>query len=451
MVNFENIGFDPKIKKAIKEMGYRQPTEVQEKAIPLMISGKNVVCRSFTGSGKTGAFGIAISDRILGGESKAALIVCPTRELAVQVKEELEMINKKTGFSVYAVYGGRKMSEDDKILRKRIDILCATPGRLLDHFENRRLNPKIFDTVVLDEADRMLDMGFIRDIKHVLAFVRPKNTHLFSATLTGDVAKLIDLYIPKFTEVMVEEEIVGKNILQKKQPFSRNEKFSLLRQWVEKAGNQRVLVFVATKRGCDFVNDRLKKEGFKSITIHGDKSQNAREYALKRFKEGKKNILIATDVAARGLQVDNVEFVINYDRAGDADTHKHRIGRTGRMGDKGLAITFIPREDRDKNFWKDLGINYKQFFKNGLRQGYGAGRGSGFSRGRGQSRSFSGGRSRNQGFGQKSGSARGQARSFSKPRERYSYGSRLLGPHGDASRKKRSRKSSDPVDYVYRN
>jgi superfamily II DNA/RNA helicase len=374
LTNFENIGFSPELKNAIKKMGYKQATEVQEKSIPLMISGQNVVSKSFTGSGKTAAFGIALSERILKGQSRGALVVCPTRELALQVKEELRNINSETGLQVFAVYGGTKMSRDEKIFNKRIDILCATPGRLLDHFERRRLDPKIFDTVVLDEADRMLDMGFIRDIRHVLSFVRPKNTHLFSATLTGEVARLIESYIPKFKEVMVQEEIVGKNILQKKQSFSREQKYELLVNWLKKAGNQRVLVFVSTKHFADSLSRRLNRDGFRAETIHGDKRQAARETALNMFKKGQKNILIATDVAARGLQISNVEFVINLDRARDADTHKHRIGRTGRMGDVGHAITFIPAEDRNKDFWKDPGINYKQFSKNGPRKSFSHGK-----------------------------------------------------------------------------
>jgi len=416
MVNFENIGFSPELKEAIKKMGYKTATEVQAKAIPLIISGQNVVSKSFTGSGKTAAFGIAISERILRRESQAALIMCPTRELAMQVKEELQEINRETGFNVFAVYGGTKMSQDEKIFKKRIDILCATPGRLLDHFEHRRLNPKIFDTVVLDEADRMLDMGFIKDIKHVLSFIRPKNTHLFSATLTGSVAKLIEKYIPTFKEVIIQEEIVGKDIIQKKEFYSRPEKIPKLLKWLEKAGNQKVLVFVATKHFSDSLNEKLKRDGFRSTTIHGDKRQKAREISLKRFKEGSRNILIATDVAARGLQIDKVEYVINLDRARDADTHKHRIGRTGRMGDKGLAITFIPEEDSDKGFWKDPGVNYKQFPK------------------RGASR-FSGRR---------------------RPGERKSYGGkRGVGPHSSKTyssgpRRRRSRRSDDVNEFVYR-
>jgi len=312
MVKFENIGFHPLLKKAIKEMGYEKATEVQQKSIPLMIKGNNIICKSFTGSGKTAAFGLALADRILEGESDAALIICPTRELAIQVKEEIEKITKEAGLKVVAVYGGHKMSDEVRQFKHRIDILCATPGRLLDHIEHRRLDPKSFDTVVLDEADRMLDMGFIREIKHILAFIRPTNTHLFSATLTGTVATLIERYIPTFKEVLIEEEIVGKNILQRKQSFSRPEKFEKLLKWINVAAGQKVLVFVSTKRGADMIQSKLKQKGFRASAIHGDKSQKFREIALRQFKEGTKTIMLATDVAARGLQIDNVEYVINW-------------------------------------------------------------------------------------------------------------------------------------------
>ncbi len=442
MVNFENLGFSPELKAAIKQMGYKQATEVQEKSIPLMVSGKNVISKSFTGSGKTAAFGIAISERILKGESQGALVLCPTRELASQVKEEIERINQKTDLKVFAVYGGTKMSADDKILSKRIDILCATPGRLLDHFKHRRLNPQTFDTVVLDEADRMLDMGFIKDIKHILSYIMPERTHLFSATLTGSVAKLIEKFIPDYEEVIVAHEIVGNSLIQKKQVFSREEKFPKLLEWIKKTDNGRILIFVATKRTADFLDEKLRRKGFKSTTIHGDKSQRAREASLERFKEGRKKILIATDVAARGLQIDNVELVINLDRARDADTHKHRIGRTGRMGKEGLAVTFIPKEDSDKSFFKDLGINYKQFPKRGGRRfpGQGAPRGRGFP-------------------GRGSGGPRNRRDTFPRGRSQYNdmhagpqgsgSHSSSSGPHGSGPKNRRQKKGKRSNDYVY--
>jgi ATP-dependent RNA helicase DeaD len=432
MVNFENIGFSPELKKAIKKMGYKQATEVQEKSIPLMVSGKNVVSKSFTGSGKTAAFGIALSERILKGESQAALILCPTRELASQVKEELERINSETDIKVAAIYGGTKMSADEKILSKRVDILCATPGRLLDHFKHRRLNPKTFDTVVLDEADRMLDMGFIKDIKHILSYIMPERTHLFSATLSGSVAKLIERFIPDYEEVMVAHEIVGKTLVQKKQPYSRQERFPKLMEWIKKAENGRILIFVATKRTADYLNEKLRGKGLRSTTIHGDKSQKAREASLEKFKEGRKKILIATDVAARGLQIDNVELVVNLDRARDADTHKHRIGRTGRMGKEGLAVTFIPKEDSDKGFWKDPGINYKQFPKRG-------GRRQGGPRGR----TFAGRSPRGSpGHGPRGSPGHGPRDQF--PRERKQYNDMYAGPHSSGPSHSAGPQSSGP-------
>jgi ATP-dependent RNA helicase DeaD len=343
MVKFDDLVFDPSIHKAIKNMKYEESTEVQEKVIPLMIEGKNVICKSHTGSGKTLAFGIPAIHRILANRSKGVLILGPTRELVVQVKEELYQLNKYTGLRSYCVYGGHGMMEEIKNLRKGVDILSATPGRLLDHFQRRTIKDK-FDTVVLDEADRILDMGFLEDIKRILRHVRPENVHLFSATVDGKVARLIQEYIPEYEQVIIPNEIVGKNIIEKNIDVTKKTKFDKLVEIVQEANNSRVLVFTSTKRFVDLLCDKLVKLNFKADGIHGDKSQKAREIALSKFKKGTKNILVATDVAARGLQIDNVEYVVNYDPARDKDTHKHRIGRTGRMGNTGQAISFISDE-----------------------------------------------------------------------------------------------------------
>ncbi len=414
MTNFENIAFSGKLKKAIKRIGYRKATEVQEKTIPLIIRGKNVVSKSFTGSGKTAAFGIALSERILQGKSNAVLVLCPTRELALQVSKEISQINASTGLKAIVVYGGHNMSDETAALRKRFDFLCATPGRLLDHISRRAFNPRMFDTVVLDEADRMLDMGFIADIKDILGKVRPDHTHLFSATLTGEVAKLIERHIPEFEEVLIHDEIVGINIFEKRVTFSGRDKFRHLLEILERNAGERVLVFVSTKRYADLLNSQLKDKGFKATSIHGGKSQKGREISLNNFKSGRKNILIATDVAARGLQIDDIECVVNYDRPRDADTYKHRIGRTGRMGKKGLAITFVPEDARSRDFWADE----QPAFQRGQRRPGFRGRPSG---------------------GQRSG--------FRQP------GRPQTGFHGNPltrRRKSRPRKSSDVNDYIYR-
>ena len=339
MSEFDTFEINPKLKNAIKKMGYTIPTAVQTQSIPLMINGNNVLSRSFTGSGKTLVFGVSLAERILAGKSNNALILCPTRELAIQIKEELIRLNIFTGLKVNAVYGGHGINSEINSLRKGVNILCATPGRLLDHLERKTVDPTIFDTVVLDEADRMLDMGFIDDLKKILKRVSPKNTHLFSATVDGRVTKLIKEYMPTYKEVIIKDELVGTNIIEQTIKVDRNNKFDILLDLV-KSSDGRFLIFVSTKRYVDLLGKKLRESGLKNTVIHGDKSQKSREFALEEFKSGKKRILIATDVAARGIHVENIEYVINYDVANDADTHKHRIGRTGRMK-QGHAITFL--------------------------------------------------------------------------------------------------------------
>lgn len=329
------------LKAALAEMKYETATEVQAEVIPRVLAGHNVIAKSFTGSGKTAAFGVALSELIFSKKSGPVLIIGPTRELVVQVKDELRKINKHTGLRVFAVYGGHGIEGEIEALSGRVDMLCATPGRLIDHFERGTISPSHFHSVVLDEADRMLDMGFIDDIKKILSMVRPRNTHLFSATLDGKVAELIREHIPKYEEVIVKTEIIGTNIIEKRILVPRNRKFPQLVEYLKEAGKGKVLVFVSTKRWADMLKERLRERRFHAACIHGDMSQRARENALDGFKHGKHNILIATDVAARGLHIDNVDYVINYDEAPDADTHRHRIGRTGRMGAVGHAITFM--------------------------------------------------------------------------------------------------------------
>jgi len=345
---FDDLNFDNRLKTGLKNMNYVNTTEVQAKTIPLMIEGNNVICKSFTGSGKTLAFGIPLSDRLLRHKSTGILILGPTRELVVQVRNELVKLNRNTDLRIEAVYGGHGIGAEILALKRKVDVLCATPGRLLDHIRNRNINTKQFDTVILDEADRMLDMGFIDDMKEILNILNPVNTHLFSATLDGSVAKLIDRYIPKYEEIIIAEEIIGKNILEKHVDVKKEDKFQHLLDVVKNAHSKKVLVFVSTKRYADSLTEKLINKGINVASIHGDKSQMYREMALRDFKSGRKQVLIATDVAARGLQIDNVEYVVNYDAAKDADTHKHRIGRTGRMGKIGYAINFISEQDHDR-------------------------------------------------------------------------------------------------------
>jgi ATP-dependent RNA helicase DeaD len=361
---FNEVNISAEIKSAISKMSYFNATEVQINSIPLILEGHNVVVKSFTGSGKTAAFGIPLSELIYSNKLNKVLVLCPTRELAVQVSEELKEINSETKLKVTAVYGGHGIRNELNDLRKGIHFLCATPGRLMDHFKNHGLKPD-FDCVVLDEADRMLDMGFINDLKEILSLIQPKNIHLFSATLDGSVAKIIQEFIEGYTEVIIEEEIIGTNILEEHIKAKKFEKFNLLMNLINEVKGK-ILVFVSTKRSADFLTRKLKDNNLFVSSIHGDKSQKYREKALNEFKSGKKRILIATDVAARGLQIDSVELVVNYDLAQDTDTHKHRIGRTGRMGEIGKAISFVSETGKiiaePRQFRKSMPFRKKSFY-----------------------------------------------------------------------------------------
>ncbi|MGB9635457.1 MAG: DEAD/DEAH box helicase [Candidatus Micrarchaeia archaeon] len=341
MNKFSELELSQGVKEALDDLGYIEMTEVQSRAIPLIMSGRNAVVKSYTGSGKTAAFAVPLIEKLLQHEIKKVLVLGPTRELVVQVKEEMRNIGKNTKLRILAVYGGHGIEGEIDALQRGVDVLCATPGRLLDHIDRKTVHPEEFDVVVLDEADRMLDMGFVDDIKNVLDKVMPNNVHLFSATLDGKVADMVRQYIPSYEKIFIEDEIIGKNIIEKHVLVSREQKFRELVNYIREARNERVLIFVSTKKYADVLTERLVKRRFRAACIHGDLSQTKREHALNAFKQGKINILIATDVAARGLQIDDVEYVINYDKANDADTHKHRIGRTGRMGSKGYAITFV--------------------------------------------------------------------------------------------------------------
>ncbi len=357
-MKFSEFDIEKSILDAITQMGYEKPSEVQERTIPEILKGNNVVVRSYTGSGKTAAFGIPLLSRLIKGESRNVLIIGPTRELVVQVRDELRRIARGNRFKIIAVYGGHGIERETEILRKGVSIVCATPGRLLDHVNRGNINLKKFDTIVLDEADRMLDMGFIEDIKTVLSQASPKNLHLFSATLHPSVKRLVRDYLNSPVSIDIKTEIVGKNIMEKQELVDRKSKFGKLLNYLKNAGRNRVLIFVSTKRFANSLVERLRKRRFRAVAMHGDLSQKKREDALMQFKKGYSNIMVATDVAARGLQIDNVEYVINYDPANDSDTHKHRIGRTGRMGKKGFAINFVETDSKVPRNFENRSIQY---------------------------------------------------------------------------------------------
>jgi len=349
-MKFEDLRLHEKTLAALRKLGYLEPTEVQAKAIPEIIEGTNLLVRSQTGTGKTAAFGIGLIEELSKDGGKTCLILAPTRELAVQITKELRSIAGSHGLHVFAVYGGAGMGGQIAQLRRGFDILVATPGRLLDHVRQGNLRLAQVNCVVLDEADRMLDIGFKPDIDRIIAMVSPRRqTLLFSATIDGRIKEMSRSYMqaPKIVEVGSVGKVV--KIEEEAIHLSRAEKLQKLREILLREPTSRTLVFVRSKRAVEFVWRKLNSQGIGACHIHGDRSQSQRERAVRDFQEGRYRILIATDVAARGLHIDDISHVINYDEADTPDTHTHRIGRTGRMGKPGKATTFretdpLPRQ-----------------------------------------------------------------------------------------------------------
>lgn len=341
---------------ALEELGYYKPTEVQEKVIPLILQGENLIVRSQTGTGKTAAFGIGLIELLDAERDKKALVLAPTRELAVQIAEELKGIAKEHHHKIVVVYGGQKIDIQMRALQKGVDILIATPGRLVDHSERGTVNLREYNIVVLDEADEMLDMGFKDEMDKIMRHIPEQRiVLLFSATLDELILDLASHYIrgPAETLELGEKE----RVQQIKEDFiqvSRRKKYSNLKRILGQGEYKKVLIFMATKRGVDYLYERLREDGYKAEGTHGDISQARRERVMASFKAGKTHILVASDVAARGIHVEDIELIVNYDEAQDADTHIHRVGRTGRMGKEGRAVTFIEsRDEEDKDRSKD--------------------------------------------------------------------------------------------------
>ncbi len=348
-MKFSEMNLDKRTLSALDEMAYSDATEVQEKTIPLILQGASVVVRSQTGTGKTAAFGIGLIEMLSKDRTKKGLILAPTRELANQIANELRSIAKNHRMSVYAIYGGQGMGHQIASLRRGFDIVVATPGRLLDHVQRGTIHLSSVNCVVLDEADRMLDMGFKHDIDRILRQLNPtRQVMLFSATLEPEIRRIIGAYI-KSPEV-IEVGPVGKieKIDEEFIKLSRAEKLDRLKQILTNEPGSRVIVFVAAKWAVEEICHQLNRHGVEAKYLHGGKSQTQRERTVREFQEGRFRILIATDVASRGLHIEDVSHVINYDQADSAEIHTHRIGRTGRMGKIGRAITFVETDPLPK-------------------------------------------------------------------------------------------------------
>ncbi len=356
---FEELGLSAQLTKALAENGFKTPFPIQETAIPLILQGKDVVGQAHTGTGKTAAFGLPILQQIKPGGPVQVLILAPTRELAVQVTEEINRFAKYTGIKSVTIYGGQSINLQLDKLRRGVQIVVATPGRLIDHIKQGSIILDDVRFVVLDEADRMLDMGFIDDIKFILFYVNEdRQTCLFSATMPPEILRLADEYMrqDKIEHVRLnEEEITLETIDQSYLVVEEREKFRHLMDFIRRNQNSKsqTIVFAATKQRADRVAYKLRQEGFNAVTIHGDLSQKQRDNAMHKFKRGTEDILVATDIAARGIDVPAIGNVINYDVPDDPNVYFHRIGRTARAGGEGKAISLVSN-DRVSDFERIL-------------------------------------------------------------------------------------------------
>ncbi len=356
--SFAELGLVPELMRAVADAGYTTPTPIQAKAIPVILAGSDVMGGAQTGTGKTAGFALPILQKLApmanASPSPArhpvrALILTPTRELAVQVEESFRTYGKYTKLRSTVVYGGVDIKQQLPIVRGGVEILVATPGRLLDHIEQKSLYLGQVEIFVLDEADRMLDMGFIPDIKRIMALLPPaakRQNLLFSATFSGEIKKLADqlLNAPQLIEV-AKRNTAAETVSQSAYRVAADAKRPLLEHLVRTRALSQVLCFVRTKHGASRLARQLEKDGLVTDAIHGDKSQQTRMEALAAFKEGKLQVLVATDVAARGLDIDDLPVVVNYELPHVPEDYIHRIGRTGRAGASGEAISLVAPEE----------------------------------------------------------------------------------------------------------
>lgn len=342
---FSEMPLNAELKAAIAKKGFEYPTEIQDSTLEALIEGRDLLGIAQTGTGKTGAFLIPIINRLLEeGRNFQTLVMVPTRELAVQVEEEFRSLTKGLGLYSSVFIGGTNINRDLQNCRKKNHIVVGTPGRLLDLHQRKALWFKDFEVLVLDEFDRMLDMGFAQDVKRITGAMTKRNhTMLFSATLDKQQQPFINQLLNNPVEVKVSSgETTGEHIDQEIIRLEEGQdKFDLLLSMIERPEFEKVLVFAETKRWVNRVHKQLSQAGVRSDEIHGNKTQNYRQNALNKFKSGKVKVLVATDVAARGLDVSDVTHVINYQLPSSIDSYIHRIGRTGRAGKKGKAYTFV--------------------------------------------------------------------------------------------------------------
>ncbi|MGC4130053.1 MAG: DEAD/DEAH box helicase [Bergeyella sp.] len=347
-MKFTDLKIIQPILDALEKQGYETPTPIQQKAIPSVLAGKDLLGTAQTGTGKTGAFGIPILQRLTQNESKSrnkirALILTPTRELAIQIEESFQNYGENLKLRTLVIFGGVKQGAQEQALKKGVDILVATPGRLLDFVSQKIISLSDLEIFVLDEADRMLDMGFVHDVKRIVKLLPQKRqTLFFSATFPDEIKSLADSMLSNPEKVAVTPVSSTADTIQQSVYFvDKDDKLDLLTHILQNNISESVLVFARTKHGSDKIARKLQKSKISAEAIHGNKSQNQRQNALSNFKSGKTRVLVATDIAARGIDIDELKYVINFELSDVSETYVHRIGRTGRAGNEGCSISFV--------------------------------------------------------------------------------------------------------------
>lgn len=359
-MHFTDLGLKAEILRAVSEQGYDTPTPIQQKAIPAVMAGHDLMASAQTGTGKTAGFTLPILHRLASTPQSRTtkrprvLVLVPTRELAIQVEVSVSTYGKHLPINSIAVFGGVGINPQIANLRRGVDILVATPGRLLDHVQQRTVDLSAIEILVLDEADRMLDMGFIRDIRKLIALLPKQRQNLmFSATFSPDIRELASGLLTNPVSVDVApRNTAAETVTQRIIETNRDQKKDLLLHLFETRGLHQVLIFTRTKHGADALSKHLDKANIKSAALHGNKSQGARTRALTEFKEGKLVALVATDIAARGIDIDSLPYVINYEIPNISEDYVHRIGRTGRAGMEGEAISIVGHDER--GFMRDI-------------------------------------------------------------------------------------------------
>ncbi|MFC1983629.1 DEAD/DEAH box helicase [Chloroflexota bacterium] len=347
-MSFETFSFHPRVMAGVRALGYVTPTPIQLKSIPPIMQGRDIIGVAQTGTGKTAAFVLPILQRLLQGPRGRirALIISPTRELAEQTCETIYDLGGQTGLQGIAIYGGVSMEQQTRQLVKGVEIIAACPGRLLDHLWKGTVDLSHLEVLVIDEADRMFDMGFLPSIRSILqCILHRRQTLLFSATIPGDIRRLVQEILHDPVTIQIGHSLPATTVSHVSYPVKQHLKTALLKELLSRTKTESVLIFTRTKHRAERVAQQLVRAGFRAASLQGNMPQSKRQTALNGFRDGSFKILVATDIAARGIDVSDISHVVNYDIPDNTDTYIHRIGRTGRVGKAGDAFTFVTGED----------------------------------------------------------------------------------------------------------